>query len=65
MKQLYIEKGGEYMDKCKKCDNDTKGYKCDECGTESDHHVAEHKCGGDHCMPKCVGCNEAQAKCGC
>jgi len=44
---------------------DTEGYKCDMCGAESATHDANHEHGGDHCMPKCKGCNEAQVKCTC
>jgi hypothetical protein len=27
--------------------------------------VEDHKCGGEHCMPKCKSCGEAQVKCTC
>lgn len=53
------------MEKCKKCDNEVKGFKCDICGSEAETHNPDHKCGGEHCMPKCTGCNEAEAKCTC
>jgi len=53
------------MEKCKKCDGVTNGYKCDTCGEESTSHVATHACGGEHCVAKCSGCNEAETKCGC
>ena len=53
------------MEKCIKCDKDTMGYKCDVCGAESNQNDTSHECGLEHCMPKCVGCNEAQAKCPC
>lgn len=51
--------------KCSKCGKDAAGYKCDMCGAESAEHDATHACGGDHCMPKCTDCNEAQEKCSC
>ena len=50
---------------CKKCDGPTEGFKCDECGAESETHDENHECGGKHCMPKCKGCEEAQVKCDC
>ena len=50
---------------CIKCGGKTKGFKCDDCGAESSKHDKNHSCGGARCMPKCVGCNEAQAKCSC
>ncbi len=53
------------MDSCTTCQGETQGFKCDMCDSESDHHVADHQCGGDHCMPKCSGCGEAQVKCSC
>lgn len=53
------------MDKCKKCEGPVEGYKCDMCGAEAAEHDANHACGSDHCMHKCSGCNEAEAKCGC
>ena len=53
------------MPKCTKCDGETEGYKCDECGAESEAHDEGHKCGSEHCMPKCKGCGEAQVKCTC
>ena len=53
------------MDNCSKCGKDTEGYKCDMCGAESVEHNSSHSCGGDHCMPKCKGCAQAQAKCSC
>jgi len=34
-------------------------------GTEAKEHDAQHSCGGNRCMPKCSGCNEAEAKCSC
>ncbi len=51
--------------KCKKCGGDTAGHKCDMCGTEADAHDDTHSCGGEHCMPKCSGCDEAEEKCTC
>ncbi len=42
-----------------------EGYKCDQCGAEADEHDENHECGGEHCLPKCVGCGEAEAKCRC
>lgn len=53
------------MAKCIKCDNETVGFKCDICGAESDEHDDAHEHGGEHCMPKCAGCNEAQVNCSC
>ncbi len=53
------------MSKCIKCGGPTEGFKCDICGAESEVHVEDHKCGGEHCMPKCKGCGEAQVKCTC
>jgi len=53
------------MEECKKCKKEVSGFKCDICGSESDTHVDNHECGGDHCMPKCTGCGEAEAKCSC
>ena len=50
---------------CSKCEAETDGYKCDVCGSESAEHVEDHPCGGDHCMPKCAACGEAQVKCSC
>lgn len=50
---------------CKKCQGETEGYKCDVCGAEAKEHDSAHKCGGEHCMPKCKACNEAEAKCVC
>ena len=52
-------------DKCAKCGRDAKGYKCDSCGAERKNHDSNHACGGNHCMPKCSGCNEAHSKCAC
>lgn len=53
------------MTTCKKCDKETKGFKCDMCGAEAETHDEKHPCGAEHCMPKCSGCNEAEAKCSC
>jgi hypothetical protein len=53
------------MSKCIKCGGPTEGFKCDICGAEAEVHVEDHKCGGEHCMPKCIGCGEAQVKCTC
>lgn len=50
---------------CKKCGGETSGFKCDMCGVEAATHDDAHVCGGEHCMPKCVGCSEAEAKCAC
>ncbi len=50
---------------CTKCGGSAEGYKCDQCGAESASHDAGHACGGEHCMPKCTGCDEAQANCTC
>ena len=51
--------------KCVKCGKEVDGYKCDMCGAEAKEHDAMHGCGGEHCMPKCKGCNEAEVKCSC
>lgn len=50
---------------CTKCGGPTEGYKCDMCGVEATEHDSGHECGGDHCMPKCTGCNEAETNCAC
>jgi hypothetical protein len=62
---------------CIKCGKETQGYKCDVCGAEAEQHVgthglnedgspmADHPRGADHCMPKCVGCDQAEANCTC
>lgn len=51
--------------KCAKCGGAAAGYKCDMCGAVSDAHDDTHPCGGEHCVAKCVGCNEAETKCAC
>lgn len=51
--------------KCSKCGMDTEGFKCDVCGAESTTHDEHHEHGGDHCMPKCKACGQAQVKCTC
>lgn len=53
------------MAECVTCRKETEGFKCDVCGTESATHDDKHKCGGDHCVPKCRGCGEAETKCIC
>jgi len=53
------------MGQCSRCSGETGGYKCDSCGAEAPAHDAQHACGGDHCMAKCAGCNEAEVKCSC
>ncbi len=53
------------MESCSKCGGTTEGFKCDVCGAEADVHVEDHSCGGEHCMPKCKACGEAQVKCTC
>lgn len=53
------------MDTCSKCGGATEGYKCDACGEESAAHDPNHKCGGDHCVAKCTGCDQAHTKCTC
>lgn len=53
------------MSKCEKCGGPAEGFKCDMCGSESEVHEENHECGGKHCMSKCTGCGEAQAKCSC
>jgi hypothetical protein len=50
---------------CSQCGGPTEGYKCDLCGAEAKEHDDGHACGGDHCVPKCTGCNEAQSNCTC
>lgn len=52
------------MAQCSNCGCGTEGWKCDMCGAEAEGHVEEHGCGGDHCIPKCSGCGEAQSNCG-
>lgn len=53
------------MAECVKCGKETEGFKCDMCGAESEVHDQAHKCGGEHCTPKCKSCGEAQVKCTC
>ena len=53
------------MGTCTTCKGETKGWKCDQCGEEASQHIPTHKCGGDHCMPKCSGCGEAEVNCSC
>ncbi len=53
------------MSECIKCGGPTEGFKCDICGAIADVHVEDHTCGGEHCMPMCKGCGEAQVKCTC
>lgn len=50
---------------CKTCGGATEGHKCDMCGTEAKEHDPKHKCGGDHCMPKCKACSQAEVKSSC
>ncbi len=50
---------------CTTCGGDTEGYKCELCTAESRGHDPEHECGGEHCLPKCKECNEAQTQCAC
>ncbi|MBI2583325.1 MAG: hypothetical protein HYW25_01535 [Candidatus Aenigmarchaeota archaeon] len=50
---------------CKTCGGETKDWKCDICGSESKVHVEDHGCGGEHCMPKCMSCGEAEVLCEC
>lgn len=49
----------------KTCNGPTAGYTCDACGSESAEHDPQHTCGGDHCMPKRMGRNKAEARCAC
>ncbi len=51
--------------KCSKCGMETEGFKCDMCGAESATHDEQHEHGGEHCMPKCKACGQAQVKCTC
>lgn len=51
--------------KCKTCNGKTAGFKCDICGVEAKKHDQNHGCGGEHCMPKCAGCDEAEVNCSC
>lgn len=53
------------MHRCIKCDGPTKGYKCDICGEESVSHDPNHEHGGDHHMPRCQECKEAEVDCRC
>ena len=53
------------MSECTKCGGPTEGFKCDVCGALSETHKEDHKCGGENCMAKCKGCDEAQVKCSC
>jgi len=50
---------------CSKCGGPSEGYKCDMCGAEAMEHDISHDCGSDHCMPKCLGCDEAEMNCTC
>jgi len=50
---------------CKKCGEETNGFRCDICGAESLKHSVSHACGGEHCVPKCTGCGEAETICDC
>lgn len=67
MNDSAMKKPEEKMEgkKCMKCGGETKGYKCDMCGEEADKHDENHKCGGGHCVSKCVGCNQSETKCSC
>lgn len=55
--------------KCSKCEMETKGWKGAICGVESEDHDAKHVHGDPasdrNCMPKCTGCEQAEAKCTC
>ncbi|OGN25873.1 MAG: hypothetical protein A2925_02425 [Candidatus Yanofskybacteria bacterium RIFCSPLOWO2_01_FULL_44_22] len=51
--------------KCKSCGRPGKGYKCPDCDSVSEKHDPEHECGGDRCMPKCSGCEDAEENCIC
>ena len=53
------------MTECKTCGGATKGFKCDICGSISDAHVETHRCGGEHCVPMCAECEQAETKCEC
>jgi hypothetical protein len=53
------------MNQCTTCKGSTEGYKCDMCGAVSDEKDENHSCGGGRCMPKCLGCNEAETGCRC
>ena len=53
------------MAECRTCKGQTKGFKCDVCGAESPVHVESHRCGGEHCIPKCTACYEAETNCTC
>jgi len=53
------------MDNCSKCGGLTEGYTCDMCGAESAAHDENHEHGGEHCMPQCKTCSQAQVKCTC
>lgn len=50
---------------CAVCLGLTSGYKCAMCGEESASRDPGHACGGEHCIPKCVDCNQAEARCVC
>jgi len=53
------------MSKCIKCNGPTEGFKCDICGSDAEVRLEDHKCGGEHCMPKYKSREEAQVKCVC
>ncbi len=59
-----IISGGGKMG-CTKCGGETEGWKCDICGSLAEEHVDNHECGGEHCIPKCKDCQEAESKCTC
>jgi len=50
---------------CKTCDKEAEGYKCADCGAESNEHDEMHACGDDRCQPKCAECKEAEDNCTC
>lgn len=64
-KRIFREEVIAMEGKCSKCGMDTEGFKCDVCGAESTTHDEHHEHGGDHCMPKCKACGQAQVKCTC
>ena len=50
---------------CATCGSLTEGYICEMCGETMDAPDYDHECGGEHVMPKCSGCGEAEVKCTC
>ncbi len=50
---------------CAKCNGSAVGFKCDVCDEEMAEPNAAHRCGINHCLPKCAGCGKVQTQCDC